>query len=261
MDAAPAGVPEGFGRLIRPRRATQRFRGLCQRIGKIDWSLRLVESANATSYSVKDREKATGAMFRFLSKDQMYNDGNQSALENLRHAIDWTRKLPENVFSDAWNQFLFFDSDRIFASQFHFVDQVKTLLEIENGKLACMVNLDEVVSGKDVNHCAIFVNPKMTDEEYISLLQGPTVAEAWIYNVDRFGCTSDVGQWCIYFERRNEIAIIAFQEQNALAKYASVIAQLGALTLNRAIEKPPSYAFTPNGVAWKWRDELLKVYG
>jgi hypothetical protein len=192
------------------------------------------------------------------------NETKAKALENLSRSIMSAKLFPKNVFSSDWNEFVFFDSDVMFKSEFP--GNVKASLEIESGVCACMANLDQMAQGQDLDQCCLFIDRTMTDEAYQSFLCGSNFS-GWIYGVDRFGCISDAGQWAIYCERRNEIAVIAFRERNSLARFASVILQLGALPLQEALEKPLSYGFSPriNSLtsAWRWRrwrNALVKEY-
>src|SRR5688572_9733067 len=113
---------------------------------------------------------------------------------------------------------------------------------------ACMINLDQAANSteKDSDSCCLFIDRTTTNEAFQSSLIGPNLAEGWIYGVDRFGCASDVGEWCIYCERRNEIAAVAFRTHDSSLKFEPIVKQLEALPIILAIEKPLSYGFTPS---------------
>jgi hypothetical protein len=194
------------------------------------------------------------------------SDANRRAAANVTTAIESARRFPKNVFSADWNSFLFFDSDRMFIGRFAdgtevcFAEQVRALLEIDGGKSVCMMNLDQAASGMDGSRCCLFMSKTMTNEAYRSFLRGPNEAEAWLYGVDRFGCASDMGQWCIYCERTSEMAVIAFRERDSWTRFAAVIGHLEALPFKEAIEKPISFAFNPRYLIVDRRIELLREY-
>jgi hypothetical protein len=183
------------------------------------------------------------------------NPANQKARANLSLAIDAGREFPKNVFSGNWGGFFFFDSDWIFDAPF--VERARALLEIEGGNSACISNLDAVPS---TERSSFFIDKEITGQAYASFLSGPNIEEGWIYGVDRFGCTSDVGQWCIYCERRNEIAVIAVRDSRAMEKYEAAIAQFKALPIDQAVAEPLSYGFSERALSAEWRGELLKQY-
>jgi hypothetical protein len=183
------------------------------------------------------------------------NTANQKARVNLRLAIDASRQFPKNVFSGKWDGFLFFDSDWIFDAQF--VERSNVLLEIEGGNSVCMSNLDVAPS---TERSLFFIDKGITGQAYTSFLSEPNVEEGWIYGVDRFGCTSDVGQWCIYCERRNEIAVIAVRGNRAAEKYRPAIVQFKAQPIDQALAIPLSHGFSARALSAEWRGELLKQY-
>lgn len=183
------------------------------------------------------------------------NASCQKALANLSRALDASRRFPENVFLGKWGGFLFFDSDWIFEGPF--VERAKALLEIEGGQCASISNFDEA-AGTDGS--SFFIEQKTAGQDFQSFLQGPRIGEGWIYGVDRFGCTSDVGEWCIYCERRNEIAVIAVRESRAVEKCSAAIAQFKAMPIEQAIALPLSYGFSERALSADWRSEFLKQY-
>lgn len=180
----------------------------------------------------------------------------QKAVANLRRALNASRRFPGNVFSGDWRKFLFFDSDWIFDGQF--VERVKELLEIEGSKCACICNLDEP-AGAD--RSLFLIDHKSTGSNYSAFLKGPNIGDGWLYGVDRFGCASDIGLWCIYCERRSEIGVIANRDSGIFEKCRVPIAQFKALPIDQAIAQSLSYGFSEGGLSAEWRSELVKQYG
>ena len=181
------------------------------------------------------------------------NNTTQAALANATSAIDASRHFPKNVFCGEWGSCFFFDSDRMFDPEF--VEKIKALLEIESSMHACMSNLDK---SSDEERTSFFFNREMAGQTYQAFLAGPKAGDGWIYAVDRFGCASDAGQWCMYCERRNEMAVIVFRKDCSLERYKPVIAQLKALPIKEALDLPLTYGF--GHLSPEWYRDLIKHY-
>ena len=186
------------------------------------------------------------------------DDARQKAVANVVSAIGEGLRFPRNVFTAGWRSFRFFDSDRMFSPAF--APQAKAFLEAEAGTCACMMNLDKAEARARTELSCFFIDMSTTDDAYRSFLVGGRPADASVYSVDRYGCTSDVGEWCIYCERRNEIAVIAFREDDHLSRFEPTISQLEALPITDAIRKPLSYAFDPKVLIPDWRTEIIREY-
>ncbi len=177
---------------------------------------------------------------------------------NISHAIDEMRRFPRNTFVKGWTDFLFFDSDAIFMRQF--VETTKQLLEIEQSDCICMVNLDQIEDGKQNDKCCAFFSRLFTEEAYLSILRGPREGEGWINAINRFALISDLGQWCIYCERNNEIAVVGFQGHDSFLKIGGIFISKEALPISQAIEKCSSYAFSSRNLSPQWREEFIREY-
>jgi hypothetical protein len=172
--------------------------------------------------------------------------------------IDVTRRFPRNVFVGDWADFFFFDSDWMFDTVF--VQIVKSLLEVEHAACACLANLDTPQNGDRGEGRVFFLTRETTGETYGSLLKGTGAGNGWIYDIDRFGCTSDVGDWCMYCERNNEIAVVAIRRNVAVGSYVSVLAKCKAMRIDDAIRQNHSYGFSEKALAPQWCSEFLQEY-
>jgi len=184
-------------------------------------------------------------------------DARIAALAGVRNLIAVDRWFPRNVFVGDWADFFFFDSDWMFDAQF--VQPVKDLLDAEEGRCACLLNLDSAAVGTEQNG-AFFIDQQTTPDVYQSLLKGEGPASGWVYDVARYGCASDKRMWCMYCEQASEIAVIAFRRPGASARYVSPIAQFHAARLDEAIKGSLSYGFSEHALSVQWRDELLREY-
>ena len=184
------------------------------------------------------------------------SNNNDVALRNLVNAVGFTRKLPENVFSDDWKHFLFFDSDRVFASSFASI--VSGVLSAEGGVVACLTNIDRGMQEETLLSSSRFMRADISGNDYMSLLNAGGIA-AWACAILRFAITSDAGSWSVYGEQNNEIAVIAFQDREFMEKVRPIVSQLDALPIDEAIALPLSYGFEV--LPKNWRDRLVESYG
>lgn len=182
----------------------------------------------------------------------------REACSNVISTIDVNRAFPTNVFRTGWTEFFFFDSDGIFDRAF--VRIAKILLEIERARCACIRNLDTSLTGKASGQSSFVISKQLSEETYADFLRGSRPGDGWIYWVDRFGCTSDLNQWCIYCERAQEIGVMGLRGNHSLTNYSAVIAELGALPIKEAIARPLSHGFSATALSAVWREELLRHY-
>jgi hypothetical protein len=179
-------------------------------------------------------------------------------LGNLKNAIDSDRRFPQNVFLGNWQAFFFFDSDWLFGEEF--VETAKALLRIEGGKQVTIFHLDAPLGGE---RSSFVIDAQTTNEAYLSFVGGgrPDAFDAWVYSFDQFACISDVGDWCIYFERRQEIAVLAVRQNCPVEEYGRAISVFHAVPIEQALSDPPSYGFTERALSAEWRKEFLSNYG
>lgn len=175
---------------------------------------------------------------------------------NLEAAIDRSNRLPKNVFSPDWVDFHVFDSDWIFEGAF--VEKARAMLHHEGANCACIVDLDRDAK----TALATFViDMDTTIQEYQRRLSGVGFGDGWIYDISRFGCTSDVGSWCIYCERASELAIIGFRVGTMLNKYQFILASLRARKVTSVGGNSSRYEFLSHSISSAWKDEIARNYG
>jgi hypothetical protein len=182
-------------------------------------------------------------------------DRCEIAGENVRGGVDPDRRFPRNVFVGDWSDFFFFDSD--WMREPDFVDHVKAFLGIEGGHCACLWKLDS----EDPNESRFFsVRQQTTANDYRALLAGKTPGYGWLDAMERLACASDSGEWCMYCEPNNEIAVIGFRHTGASARYSSAMSRFHATPIDKAIREPLSYGFSQVAAAPGWRDAFLREY-
>lgn len=180
----------------------------------------------------------------------------KEALLNIDRSLDRTCRFPRNVFRGSWSCF-FFDSDRMFVGEF--VRIVQGQLTNESGECACLIKLDHHHQSTGSDH-SIFIDHSTTPENYQELLKGAEPGHGWIDDMDRFGCSSDIGDWSVYCERMNEIAVVGLRPGTGGRQFHRLLSQLCAARISDAIQQPLSYGFSSEALSPQWRDELLKEY-
>jgi hypothetical protein len=178
-----------------------------------------------------------------------------AAQQQLSTALRASSRFPNNVFAGDWIGYLFFDSDWIFESGF--VAKAIMLLDSEGGSCARLSNLDRA----DEDGAVFSIDHSTTSDDYQRLLHEGVSGLRWNFTIDRFACISDLGRWCIYCERPNEIAVMAFRPGARLERYAQVVGALRAAPIEAAIGQSISWGFSARGLSPLWRTELLRHYG
>lgn len=182
----------------------------------------------------------------------------QRALNNAKSFVNPEKSLPENVFSGHWATFLFFESDRLFVADF--IDIVKELIVLEGATVCCLLNLNETNSPEAMAPSALFLDESTVGIDYLICLRGSGPAVGWIYSMDRYGCASDIGEWCIYCEKENDIAVIGFHRKDGLLKYRMPIDRLRAKNIAVACDRLNDM-FPFNQLTPGWLTGLTENYG
>ncbi len=181
-----------------------------------------------------------------------------AALEKARGLISADRGFPNNVFVGSWEEYVFFDSDWITDGEF--VRTVQSLMRAEGSTCACLVKLDSG-TGLTGREQELFIDRETEPAAYQRLLEGQGPEDGWGYDIARYCCASEKGDWCVYCEQASEIGVLAFRSAKSLVAHRSAIAQLHAVAMEEAFAGPLSYGFSERGVSAAWRAELLRQYG
>lgn len=178
------------------------------------------------------------------------------AHQNVHRAVHPERRFPRNIFQNDWVEFFFFDSD--WMTDPDFVGHVQAFLDIEEAECACLWRLDS----EDVNEPEFFfVQAQTIPDDYRTLLAGATPGYGWVSAMERVACASDVGEWCMYCEPNNEIAVIGFRPGVDTHRYSSAMERVRAIRFDAAIREPfHSHGFSPRALSPEWRDEFLRHY-
>ena len=138
----------------------------------------------------------------------------------------------------------------------HFVDTIRQLLQAEQSPVMCMLELD---ADPNKSGSILYVERDDPDLDYLRFLRGNRIGEGWIDDVGRFGCISDSGGWCIYCERRNEMAVLAVKNSTMLELCGAAITEFHAMALPEAFALSLSSGFS-HRVFPAWKNQLLDQY-
>lgn len=126
--------------------------------------------------------------------------------------------------------------------------------------MCCLLNFSETdgVSHESASLLLIDATTEPDTDDAMMRLGGPT--EGWLFGMDRFGSASDRGEWCIYCEKMNDVAIIALRQRIDVEKYAEHLKQLHAEPIG-ALLKAGAAAPVPFGqLTAPWRHGLARHY-
>jgi hypothetical protein len=134
-----------------------------------------------------------------------------SAILNALSSISKDRCFPKKVIVGHWEDYLFFDT---FGTIFDpcFIDVKNLLLSEEKASVVALINLKNISLDDWAEPPAIFIEKDMEAKDYIFSLEQKEAPPGWRFLMDRYVCASDTGNWSIYCERQNNIAVFAFRE-------------------------------------------------
>jgi hypothetical protein len=181
------------------------------------------------------------------------------AFDNVVKALDFDRTLPDRVHVGPWSDFLFFPSDHVFAPDFPEV--VRELLGVERAHVACLLNLDMTERFEFDSMAAIFLDEMISGVAYDDKLRDGGPASGWLYRVDRYVCASDVGDWCIYCEKSNDVAVIGLRDIGGIGKFETPLKRLWAKPINELIDGGSFPVFPFDQLVPAWRQRLVQNYG
>lgn len=107
----------------------------------------------------------------------------------------------------------------------------------------------------------LYVTGDTRPDEYVPYLAGGDGGVGWVNDMRRISCSSSSGDWLIYAEPINEVAILAIRHELSLDRLAPTLADLGAMSVPEALNDPnSSYGFNPHVVSEEWRRQLSRAY-
>lgn len=184
--------------------------------------------------------------------------GAEAVRAALNRVVDGGRKFPDNVFIGEWDYFFFFDSDWMFDT--NFVEQIKAVLLAERSACACISNLDATANGVPADEASFIIDQSTAGADYATVLKGSQSKPGWTYGFDRFACASETGTWCMYCERRNELAVMAVRGNLPDTARQRLVGAVKALPISKGIAKSHIYGLSTTALSEDWRAALIANY-
>lgn len=188
----------------------------------------------------------------------MSKDKRLRAFGNSIAFVDVNRSLPDAVFVGVWDRFLFCESDRIFSSEF--IRVIKKLFDIERAEVACLLNVSRSEGRDFESSSAFFMDALISESEYVEWLRCGG-GDGWIFSPDRYICTSDVGTWCVYCEKDNDVAVIGLRSGCDLDLREMAFEDVLAMPIGRVVSGGVNPMFPFDRLTAGWRDALIENYG
>jgi hypothetical protein len=188
-----------------------------------------------------------------------YDELKRSAFHNVIGSIDSALRFPAQVFRGGWSAFLFFESDRLFASGFPVV--AAGLLKTEQAEVCCLLNFSETNTLAYESAAMLFIDANTEPHVYDAALRQGGPAKGWLFGMDRYGSASDRGRWSIYCEKGNDVAAIALRERGDLEQYIEYVKQLHAEPIATLLEAGPGAPVPFSQLTENWRRGLIQNYG
>lgn len=183
-------------------------------------------------------------------------DFERKAYENAISSVRLDARFPQNIFVGTWGTFLFFEESWIFEPQS--IEIMHDILDAEGSHSICLVNLGNVEVPDPLP--ARYVDRSTDADGYLSLLVGNGRWDAWLYLRDRYIFASDVGDWCIYCERQEDLAVLAIRRGHDVNKLSGAISKLYAKPLEASYRTSRVNEFRFEELLPAWRSALLKNY-
>lgn len=179
------------------------------------------------------------------------------AFSNFYKSIRAESALPESVFCRKWKTYLFFQSDWLIDASF--VEFVRLLLVAERSNCAALINISRTDSFKWNEAAVYYFNVETKSADYEVFLRGNGPDSGWLYTMDKYACTSDIGRWCFYSERDNDVAVMALDTEMGGDEFRSALQLVKASSLE--IASGPNGVFPFNALTQEWRRSLFENYG
>ena len=179
----------------------------------------------------------------------------RSAVSNALSSIRKDRRLPKKVLVGHWEDYLFFEPFMMFSPCF--IDVKNLLLVEEKASVIALINLGNVIPVNYDDPPAIFFEQNTGAKEYISELESKGTPLSWRVLMDRYVCASDKGNWSIYCEKENDVAVFAFREGFSQSTCLQVERLLKAKSIRFSSTIGESQLFDFGKLVPNWRFTLV----
>jgi len=153
----------------------------------------------------------------------------RSAVSNALSSVRKEMRFPKKVLVGPWEDYLFFEPCMMFDPCF--IEVKSSLLIEEKASIIALIKLGNVIPIDYEDPPTLFIDQNTEAKQYISELESKGAPFSWRVLVDRYVCASDKGNWSIYCEKENDVAVFAFCE--GLSQ--SIRSQVGRLLRAKSI--------------------------
>jgi hypothetical protein len=187
--------------------------------------------------------------------DTLRRSAGANALSSIRKGA----RFPHNVFTHKWDGYLFFESYRMFDNDF--IELKNIALAEEGSSYVALANLGNTPSGSEVEPSFQFLTKDTVYSEYLSILKGDGSALNWMFLMDRYVCTSDKTNWCIYCEKENDIAVLAVRHTLSTSFIQKLRNLLNAESITAIRDSKAGRPFDFDTLVPSWQSALMAEYG
>jgi hypothetical protein len=119
------------------------------------------------------------------------DEAKRRAFGHVIGSVNSAESFPAQVFQRSWGAFLFFESDRLFASGFAVI--AAGLLNAERPEVCCLLNFSETDRVAYESAAMLFIDAGTEPHAYDAMLRQGGPARGWLFGMDRYGSASDRG--------------------------------------------------------------------
>lgn len=195
-----------------------------------------------------------------LKRAEHDDQDRRAAFSEVMASLKFENMFPENIFFGSWSSFWFFESSGMFFKGFP--DIVRALMAAENSRVCCLLNISET-ERRDFDEVAtLYLDSGMTGHAYQMLfLKGDREGGVgYIDLMDRYGCASNIGDWCMYCEKDADVAVLALRTDENGEKYRAALNLLYAQEVEFVFDDPEA-TMPFNMMLPEWRAGFLANYG
>lgn len=182
----------------------------------------------------------------------------QTAVGNATASIRGGRRFPHQIFVGEWTDYLFFYPEALFEARF--IDVKDLILREESSSIIAVVNLGNTNNESAVEPQAIFLDRHTTPKHYIAELMGDRTAASWMFLMDRYVCASEKGNWSIYCEKENDVAVLAVGAVISRFTCSQLARLLNAKSIRSSRLSDSSQSFDFQRLVPQWKSALVAEY-
>src|SRR5262245_58410502 len=113
-----------------------------------------------------------------MSDMRASDEAKHGAYGQVIASINSAACLPARVFRGSWDAFLFFESDRLFASDFAVI--AAGLLNAEQAEVCCLLNFSETDTMAYESAAKLFLDQGTEPHAYDAMLRRGGPANGWL---------------------------------------------------------------------------------